>query len=87
MLKKELAPLFPFLGKKSLEIIKRLQSSIVLTLPYCKLKVIFKYPSKIVNHFHLKDMLPKKPASALSGITYKCNSCNAIFYGKTKRQL
>ena len=72
------------LGKKSLEIKKRLQNAIERTLPYCKLKVLFKSPSKIVNHFHFKDVLPKK---LCSGIVYsfQCNSCNAIYYGKTKR--
>ena len=74
----------PRKGKKSLEIKKRLQNAIERTLPYCKLKVIFKSPSKIVNHFHFKDVIPKK---LCSGIVYsfKCNSCNAIYYGKAKR--
>ena len=54
------------------------------TFPYCKLKVIFRSPSKIVNHFHFKDVLPKE---LCSGIVYsfKCNSCNAIYYGKRRR--
>ena len=40
--------------------------------------------SKIVNHFHFKNVLPKK---LCSGIVYsfKCNSCKIIYYGKTKR--
>ena len=82
--KKELVCVFPFLNKKSLEIKKRLQNIIEMTLPYCKLKVIFKSPSKIVNHFHFKDVLPKL---LCSGIVYsfKRNSCNAIYYRKTKR--
>ena len=42
---------FPFLGKKLLEIKKRLHNFIKRTLPQCKLKVIFKSPSKIFNHF------------------------------------
>ena len=58
--KKELVCVFPFLGRKSLEIKKRLQNAIERTLPYCKLKVIFRSPSKIVNHFRFKDVLPKK---------------------------
>ena len=38
----------------------------------------------MVNHFHFKDVLPKK---LYSGIVYsvKCNNCNAIYYAKTKR--
>ena len=62
--KKELVCVFPFLGKNSLEIKKRLQNAIERTLPYCKLKVIFKSPSKIVNRFHFKDVLPKNSALA-----------------------
>ena len=83
MPKKELVCVFPFLGRKSLEIKKRLQNAIELILPYCKLKIIFKSPSKIVNHFYSKDVLPKK---LCSGIVYsfKCNSYNTIYYGKTK---
>ena len=79
----ELVCVFPFFGKKSLEIKKRLQNAIEKTLPYWKLKFIFKSPFKIVNCFHFKDVLPRK---LCSGIVYsfKCNSCNAIYYGKTK---
>ena len=61
--KKELVCVFSFLGKKSLEIKKRLQNAIEITLPHCKLKVIFKSPSKIVNHFRFKNVLPKKLCS------------------------
>ena len=73
---KELVWFFPFPGWKSSEIKKRPQNAIERTLPYYKLKVIFRSPSKIVNHFHFKDVLPKK---LCSGIVYsfKCNSCNA----------
>ena len=63
--KKELVCVFPFLGRKSLEIKKRLQNAIERTLPYCKLKVIFKSSSKIVDHFHFKDVIPKKLCSTI----------------------
>ena len=76
--KKELVCFFPFLGKKSLEIKAWLQNPIERTLPYFKLKVIFKSPSKVVKRFYFRDVLPKK---FCSGIVY--NSCNAIHYGKT----
>ena len=65
--KKELVCVFRFLGRKSLEIKKRLQNAIERTLPYCKLKFIFKSLSKIVDHFHFKDVIPKK---LCSGIVY-----------------
>ena len=84
MPKNQLVCVFPFLDRKPLEIKTRLQNAIERTSPYCKLKVFFRLPSKIVNHFHFKDVLPKK---LCSGIVYsfKCDSCNAIYYGKTKR--
>ena len=84
--KKELVCVLLFLARKSLEIEKRLQSTFERILPYCKLKVIFRSPSKFVNHFHFKDVLTKK---LCSGIVYsfKCNSYNPIYYGKTKCHL
>ena len=82
--KKELVCVLLFLGRKSLEIKKRPQNAIKKILQYCKLKAIFSSSSKIANHFHFKDVLPKK---LCSGIVYsfKCNSCNAIYNGKTNR--
>ena len=58
--KKELVYVFPFLGKKLLEIKKRLLNSIERTLPCCKLNITFKSPTKIANQFRFKDVLPKK---------------------------
>ena len=81
--RKELVCDFPFLGKKLVRNKKKqLQNATERTVPFCKSKVIFKSPSKIVNHFHFKDVLRKK---LCSGIVYsfKCNSCNAPYYGKT----
>ena len=83
MPKKELVCVFPFLDKKSLEIKERLQNAVVRTLPYCKLNVIFKWPSKVVNRFHFKDEFLKKFCSGIA-YSFKCNYCNAIYYGKTK---
>ena len=77
--KKEEVCVFPFLGKNSLEMKKRQQNAIERTLPYSKLKVIFKSPSKIVNHFHFKDVFPNKLCSA-NVYSFKSNSCNAIYY-------
>ena len=80
---------FSFLGKKSLKIKKTQKNCKVLLkelLLYCKLKVIFKYSSEIVNDFYFEDVLPKK---ICTGIVYsfKYNSWNAIYYGKTKRHI
>ena len=53
-----LSNVFSFLGKKFLEIKKRLQCALERTLPYYKLEVIFKSPSKIASHFLFKEVLP-----------------------------
>ena len=70
--------------RKSHQIKKRLQNSIERTLSCCKLIVIFKSSSEISNHFHFKDVLYEKFCSGFV-YSFKCNSCNAIYYRKTKR--
>ena len=62
-------------------------SYIIITIPYDPMRlitiIIFKPPLEIVNHFHFKDVLPEKLCSGLV-YKFKCNSCNTIYYGKTK---
>ena len=48
------------------------------------MKVIFKSPSKTVNHFQLKNVLPIEPSSGIIHNS-KFNSRNVIYFGKTKR--
>ena len=79
MPEKELVSVLTFLRKSH-----HLQNSIERTLSYCKLKVIFKSSSEISNHFHFKDVLHEKFCSGFV-YSFKCNSCNAIYYRKTKR--
>ena len=50
---------FPFLSKKVI------RNATVKFLPYCNLKVIFKSPSKIANHFHIKNVFIKNSALVL----------------------
>ena len=85
MPKKELVCVLPFLAKKSLEMKKtKAKCYWKKNLTILQIKAIFKSSSKIVNHFPFTDVLLKK---LCSGIVYsfKCNSSNAIYYGKTKR--
>ena len=53
-------------------------------LPYCNVQFVFQTKCKISNFFTFKD---KIPSVLRSGIVYKfqCGSCNATYYGKTKR--
>ena len=63
----------------------KLQYSIlqITNIRYYKLKVIFKSPSKIFNHFHFKDVLLKKLFSGIV-FSFKCDSCSSIYYCKTR---
>ena len=82
--KKELVCVLQFLGK-SLEIKNRLQNATERTLPYYKLvKVIFKSPSQIVNHFHFKDVLPKKLCTGIFYI-FSVIAATPFITAKTKR--
>ena len=53
-------------------------------LRYCNVQFVFQTKCKISNFFTFKD---KIPSVLHSGIVYKfqCGSCNASYYGKTKR--
>lgn len=62
---KELVFIFPYPGKKLLEIKRCSLNSIVKTLPYCKVKSIFKFPAKLSTNFVLKMNFPKNCALVL----------------------
>ena len=53
-------------------------------LPHCNLRIVCQTKCKLINFFTFKD---KMPAFLRSGIVYKFKwgSCNATYYGKTKR--
>ena len=82
--KKEVSVILPFLGPVSLEIRKRLSGVFKEKLPYCNLRFIFCSNVRLQNLFKFKDRIPK---CLQSGLVYKfkCSSCNATYYGKTKR--
>ena len=67
MPKKVLMCVFPFLEKKSLEIKKHLLNSIERESQYCTLKILFKSPAKIVNHFVLKKCFQKENFTLVLG--------------------
>ena len=82
--KKELVITLPYFGKLSLQIRTRINCIMKNKLPYCNVQFVFQTKCKISNFFTFKD----KILSVLhSRIVYKfqCGSCNATYYGKTKR--
>ena len=82
--KREVFFVLPFLGKASLKIRSMLYDLFREKFPACKLRTIFKITLRINSLLKYKDVLPK---CLLSGLVYKfkCSSCNATYYGKTKR--
>ena len=74
----------PYLGKLCLQIRTRINRIMKNKLPYCNVRFVFQTKCKISNVFTFKD---KIPSFLCSGIVYKfqCGSCNATYYGKTKR--
>lgn len=55
-----------------------------ITLPCCKSNIVFKSSAKIGKQFPFKDVLPKNLCSFMV-YNLKRNSCNTIYYDKTKR--
>ena len=76
--------MLPFLGSMSLQIRSKLVKAFNITMPACKLRVIFKTSTKLGSHFRFKDIIPQ---SLLSHVLYKytCSRCNSTYIGKTKR--
>ena len=68
--KKELICVFPFLGKKSMQLRTPLVNSIESNLKFCKLKVIFQSPCKLNSLFRYKYSLQKRSALALFTETF-----------------
>ena len=81
--KKELTFVLPYLGKLSLDLRTRLRGIIERSLPYCKLKVIFRSKCRLNTLFHFKDSLEKKIQIIYR---YMCSNCNVTYYGKNFRQ-
>ena len=82
--KKELTMILPFLGSISLKLKNELTRSFKKSIPFCKLKIIFKTNRRLSSCFPFKDRLPK---SLMSGVIYKytCAECNLSYIGCSKR--
>ena len=81
---KELSICLPFLGKQSLELKSKMQKFIHRYFPQCKIRVVFKCKDRLKTFLKFKDRVPTNVRSHLL-YQYTCNSCNAIYIGKTRR--
>ena len=84
--KKYLVIVLPFLGKLSLDLRALLRNRFSKNLFFCKIRVVFKSPTRISNFFQFKD---KMSYCLRSNVVYKfsCGRCNASYYGETCRHL
>ena len=82
--KKEVVMILPFLGSISWTVKKELNRALRKTLPFCKLKLVFKTSNRLSSFFVFKDKLP---AALDSGVIYKynCANCKVSYIGCTKR--
>ena len=83
--KKELIIALPYLGKLSLQVRTRINRIMKNKRPYCNVRFVFNTKWEVSNFFTFTD---KILSFLRSGIVYKfqCGSCNATYYGKTKRR-
>ena len=82
--KTDLYIFFPYLGKLSLSARSTLEKTICDILPCVKLKVVFRIKNRLSSKFISKDKISKEMRSLLC-YKFQCSSCNATYYGKTKR--
>ena len=82
--KKDLMIALTYVDKFSFQIRTRINRNMKNKLPYCNVRFVFQTKCKISNLLTFKD---KIPSFLHSGIVYKfqCGSCNATYYGKSKR--
>ena len=82
--KKDLYIFLPSLGKLSLSAKATLEKAIRDILPRVNLKVVFRIKNRLKSKFIFKCKISKEMRSL---ICYKlqCSSCNATYYGETKR--
>ena len=82
--KKEVTITLPFLGVTSFKVKKKLEETFKESLPFCKIRTIFKTSRRMSSFFSYKDKFPK---SLLSGVIYRytCAHCNVSYIGCTAR--
>ena len=73
--KKEIVVPLVFLGRISLQIKKKLQSTFRELAPGLKLKIVFSSPNRLRSGFMFKDRLPREMDSMLLS-KFTCGTCN-----------
>ena len=82
--KKDLYILLPYLGKLSLSARSILEKTIRDILLCINLKAVFKIKNRLSSKFTFKDKISKEMHFFLC-YEFQRSSCNATYYGETKR--
>ena len=82
--KKQILFVMPYLGMYSNHISAKLHKFIAKAYPHIQLKLIFKSQFRLASLFKFKDTIPTALRSCVV-YKFKCGSCNATYYGKTRR--
>ena len=82
--KKDIYIFRPYLGKLLPSAKSTLEKTICDMLSCVSLKVVFRIKNRLSSKFTFKDKISKEICSLLC-YKFQCNSCNATYYGKTKR--
>ena len=82
--KKEVIFPLMFLGKVTLQVKKKLQSTFKELCPGMKLKIVLSSPNRLRSGFVFKDRLPREMDSMLL-YKFTCSACNCTYIGETKR--
>ena len=72
------------LGKITLQVKKKLQSTFKELCPGMKLKIVLSSPNRLRSGFVFKDRLPREMDSMLL-YKFTCSACNCTYIGETKR--
>ena len=82
--KKEVIFPMVFLGKITLQVKKKLQSTFRELCPGLKLKIVLSSPNRLRSGFVFKDRSPREMDSMLL-YKFMCGACNCTYIGETKR--
>ena len=82
--KKEVIFPMVFLGKITLQVKKKLQSTFKELCPGLKIKIVLSSPNRLRSGFLFKDRLPREMDSMLL-YKFTCGVCNCTYIGETKR--
>ena len=75
-----------YLGSISLQTRSKSKKLLKNILNCCKLQIVFKSKTRLGNHLHFEDRIPKDLTSVVV-YKFQCGLCNESYYGECLRDL